>query len=277
MGYLEFRAENMDAARKWYQQAMELDAQSYLAPYYYAKLCMISAAMDHPDEVETNLLAATKLNPAFAAAYDELATFYALHHEKLDQAHMMDLRAAQLDPANFHYRFNTANVLTEQKKYSDALTVMKVAMGLTKTPEEVALAQERIKQLEQYQAPQVQPAEESRRGAASETGAAAAAAFPAPKHPTEEPREPALMAKGVIQGVQCSEPAVIELKVVGDGKIFSLYSNDYFAITFRATNYTPEGEIHPCSDLEGAKASVKYSTTSDKTVDGQILSVELSR
>jgi hypothetical protein len=98
-----------------------------------------------------------------------------------------------------------------------------------------------------------------------------------PKHPTEEPRGPRLVAKGVIQDVQCSEPASIELRIEDAGKGVSLYSNNYYAISYSATNYTPEGEIHPCTDLEGMKASIEYAATADKTIDGQILSVQLTR
>jgi hypothetical protein len=100
---------------------------------------------------------------------------------------------------------------------------------------------------------------------------------PAPKHPTEEPRGPKYLAKGVIKGVQCTDPSMIELKVEGAGKEISLYSNNYFQIAYSASNFTPEGDIHPCTDLEGMKASVQYAVTSDKTVDGQILSVELTK
>jgi hypothetical protein len=77
--------------------------------------------------------------------------------------------------------------------------------------------------------------------------------------------------------VQCTNPSTIELKVAEGGKAVSLYSNNYYDIAFSASNFTPEGEIHPCADLAGMKASIQYFATSDKTVDGQILSIELTR
>ena len=57
----------------------------------------------------------------------------------------------------------------------------------------------------------------------------------------------------------------------------SLYSNNYYDIPFSASNFTPQGDIHPCTDLEGMKASIQYFATSDKTVDGQILAIQLSK
>jgi hypothetical protein len=85
------------------------------------------------------------------------------------------------------------------------------------------------------------------------------------------------VADGVIRGVRCTAPAQLELKVEGSTKGFSLYSNNYFKIDFTAVNFKPEGEIHPCRDLEGMKARVQYSETSSKLIDGQILSIELSK
>ena len=85
------------------------------------------------------------------------------------------------------------------------------------------------------------------------------------------------MVNGVIRNVHCIPPALLELKVESAGKGVSLYSNNYFKVAFTAANYIPEGEIHPCSDLEGKKARVQYSEVSNKSIDGQILSIELSK
>ena len=43
MGYLKFREGDMQAARKWYGEAVKLDSQSYLAHYYYAAMSMQSS------------------------------------------------------------------------------------------------------------------------------------------------------------------------------------------------------------------------------------------
>ena len=38
MGYLKYREGDMEAARRWYGEAVQLDSQSYLAHYYYAAI-----------------------------------------------------------------------------------------------------------------------------------------------------------------------------------------------------------------------------------------------
>jgi hypothetical protein len=83
-------------------------------------------------------------------------------------------------------------------------------------------------------------------------------------------------ARGVLHAVRCGPPSALELEVDGPKKI-ALYANDYYKITFMAMNYKPDGEIHPCSDLEGKHAIVLYAVTDDKTAAGEILSVALSR
>jgi hypothetical protein len=77
--------------------------------------------------------------------------------------------------------------------------------------------------------------------------------------------------------VKCSDPAVIEFRVEGANKSVTLYSNDYLKIEFTARGFTPQGAIHPCDDMEGMRARVQYAESSDKTVDGQVIAMELRK
>lgn len=277
MGFLELRAGKLDAARSWYEQAMQLDSQSYLAHYHYAAISMNSSLPVKQEDIEASLRTAIKLNPGFAPAYDLLASFYGRRHEKLDEAHLLNVQSTQLDPGNLQYRLNTASLLQEADRSSDALLVLKAAAPLARTPEQAATVDARIQSLQQQVARE--PAGTGARTAppATESAGMSLPHLSAPKHPTEEPSGPKRTATGVIQGVQCSDPSTIELRVQNGSAAVSLYSNNYYDVRFSAANFTPEGEIHPCADLEGMKASVQYTATSDKTVDGQILSVELSK
>jgi Tfp pilus assembly protein PilF len=283
MGFLEFRAGNLESARQWYEQAVQLDSQSYVAHYYYAAISMRSGAAVPAGQIEASLQAAIKLNPKFAPSYDALEMFYGMHHEKLDEAHMMNLRAAALDPANLGFRLNTAMVLQQEDRYKDAISVLKSSTGLAKTPEEAATLDIRIKQLEEYQQRHAETGALTKQARPEYTGSTASAtgvkaiSLPAPKHPTETQHGSKQTAQGVIHEVQCTDPSSIELKVEASGKAASLYSNNYYEIPFSASNFTPAGEIHPCTDLEGMKASIQSFATSDKTVDGQILSIGLSK
>jgi tetratricopeptide (TPR) repeat protein len=281
MGYLEFREGNLEAARKWYEQAVKLDSHSYLAHYYFATISMRGEDSNPSAEVEASLRTAIKLNPTFAPAYDQLAVFYGMRREKLDEAHLLNLQAAQLDPGNLGYRMNAANVLMTAGRYKDAIAGLQLAVSIAKTPEEVASVQNRIAQIQQYQAG-VEQAEQANRRAAENAQSHGGTGLtgpnpPPPKYSNEAPHGPRHTANGVIRDVRCTMPSLLELKIEDSGKGVSLYSNNYFKIEFTAANFRPQGDMHPCTDLEGMKARVQYSETSNKSVDGQILSIELSQ
>jgi tetratricopeptide (TPR) repeat protein len=298
MGYLEFHDGKQDAARKWYEQAVKLDSQSYLANYYFAAMSFASSDAATQGEAEACLQAAIKINPRFAPAYDQLASLYAMQRKKLDEAHILNLQAVGLEPANVGYRINTANVLLESGRAGDAVRVLQAAAGVAKTPGDLSMIAGQLAQMEQIQATQqsVEAAVRDTKDMSAAPGAPAGKvatrlssvadfgsggqtiieAAP-PKHPNEEPHAPWHMAKGVIQNVRCSDPAILEITISDTGKAVSLYNNNYYRIEFTASNFTPEGEIHPCKDLQGMKASVKYAETTDKLIDGQVVAIELSR
>ena len=65
------------------------------------------------------------------------------------------------------------------------------------------------------------------------------------------------------------------LSVEQAGITISLYSNDYRHVDNSAINYTPPGTMNPCTMMEGMKARVVYAEVSDKSIAGQIVSIEL--
>jgi predicted Zn-dependent protease len=284
MGYLEFRQGNLAEAQKWYEQAVKLNSQSFLAYYYFAAITMNGGQLDseNKSQVENSLRTAIKLNPSFAPAYDQLAVFYGMRRENLDEAHTLVLNAVQLDPGNLHYRLSTANILLQMQRPTDAIAVLQNAASLAKTPDEVGSVQNLLEAAQQYQASR-QQLEQSRatqeiqssgtQGQSSAQATLSTAKQPAP----EEPHGPRFGVKGTIKDVQCSLPAIMELKVEGDGKTLPLHSNNYFKIQFTALNFTPGGELHPCTDLEGMNANVEFFEAFGKSSEGQIFSIELRK
>ena len=281
MGSLAFRDGDRDAARTWYQQAVKLDSQSYLAHYYFAAMSMNGGDLSNQSEVESSLRAAIRLNPSFAPPYDLLANLFSMRHENLDEAHMLNLQAIALDPGNVIFRMNAASVLMTMSRYADAASVLRTATKVAKTPNEVGMVESRLKQIEQIQSL-----------GASDTAMITAAPsgvvdvqtaekvvdiVPPPKHPTEPPSGPKHVAVGVIRAVECSYPAVIDFQIQTTGKPVSLYSNDYFKLDVTAANFTPAESMNPCKDIDGMKAKVQYAESSDKTVDGQAISIELRK
>ena len=283
MGYLEFRQGNLAEARKWYEQAVKLNSQSFLAYYYFAAITMNAGQLDsdNKSQVENSLRTAIKLNPSFAPSYDQLAVFYGMRHENLDEAHTLVLNAVQLDPGNLHYRLTTANILLQMQRPADAIAVLQNASSLAKTPDEVSSVQNLLEAAQQYQASReqleqpraTQGIQPTAQGQSSAQATLGNAKQPAP----EEQHGPRHGVKGTIKDVQCSLPAIMELKVEGDGKMLPLHSNNYFKIQFTALNFTPGGELHPCTDLEGMKANVEFFEISGKSSEGQIFSIELRK
>lgn len=284
MGYLAFRDGKLTEAKKWYAQAVGLDSQSFIAQYYFGALSLKDG--ETGSQVEASLRAAIRLNARFAPAYDALAAMYGRRRENFDEAHMLSVQAVQLEPGNVQYRLDAANILMEQEQYDNAVRVLEAAKTVAKTPQELEIVEARLGQVQLYrgemaQAEKQRAAEQTMVQDVPNSSAAPTAnqvnQEPALQHPTEKPHGAKLTVQGVIHGVQCSYPAVIDLQVASAKGTVKLYNNNYYEIEYSAVNFKPEGDIHPCNDLEGAKAKVRYFVTADKTADGQIIGIELSK
>jgi Tfp pilus assembly protein PilF len=279
MGSLELAADHREEARNWYEQAVNLDSQNYLAHYYFASLSMGSIREDDA-AIEASLRTAIRLNPRFAPAYDRLASFLATKRQKLDEAHMLNLQAIALDPGNLNYRMNAANVFMSQDRYPDALNALRIAQKVARNPAETAKVEEEMKQVEQFLQARSEAETNVKRIAAEQVRAVnqtpTVVALP-PMHPTEPPNGPKHTVEGVIQNVSCGYPSVLEFSVVNAKTTASLYINDFFKLEVTASGFTPSGSLNPCHDLQGMKAHVQYAESSDKTIDGQVIAVELEK
>jgi tetratricopeptide (TPR) repeat protein len=277
MGMLALRQNDQAEARKWYAQAVKLDSKSYLAHYYFAAMSMSQGSSEDAD-VESSLRQAIALNPTFAPAYNQLAMYYGMRHEHMDDALKLITKAVQLDPASIGYRLNAASVLEGMGHFEEAEKVLQTALKVARNPQDASMVQERISQVAQISASMAQ------------RGNAVVSAEPAgspqvvvvnketgPKHPTEPPTGPKHTAEGVIKGVTCGYPSTLEFQVVSPKKTVSVYTNNYYQLEVSALGFTPTGSISPCSDFEGRSAKVQYAESSDKTVDGQVISVELHK
>lgn len=288
MGFLKLHENDSVAATKWYGEAVQLDSHSYLAYYYYSTLSM-QAGVDGQDEaIESSLKTSIKLNPNFAPSYDALAQFYAMHHEKSEEAHAMNVKAISLEPANLNYRLNAAQVLMQDRQMEDALSVLKAAMSVAKTPSDKQRVQDRIGGIQSYQAAL------ARAGTINSNAPSSANATTAdgkivtvtqnssdggPKYP-DDATGARHTAKGIIRNVHCTYPAVITLSLdpaARPAKPVALYSNNYFKVVYTTANYVEKKDLLPCSDIEGMKARIEYTEVSDKTMSGRIVSIELSK
>jgi tetratricopeptide (TPR) repeat protein len=281
LAFLASRDGDMNTARKSYEEAAKVDQGSYLANYYYAQTAMRDGSGANDPEVESSLRAAIRINPNFAPAYDTLAGLLAMRHENLDEAHTLLLHAVQLEPRNLAYRMNASSELMTMSRYDDAAAVLREALKVASSPRDVAMVNGRLKQIESIQALGARPSAmitAPPAGVVDMQAAESVVTFEqAPKHPTEPANGPKHQATGVIRGVQCTPPAVIEFRVENGKKPVLLYSNNYFKIDLTVLGFTPSGDMNPCKDFEGMKARIQYAESSDKTVDGQVIAVELRK
>jgi Tfp pilus assembly protein PilF len=242
MGFLALRDGHRDEARKWYGEAVKLDSQNYLAQYNFATLSMGRGGTEEGKEIEASLRAAIRLNPRFSPAYGELAT-----------------------------------VLVSKEQYSDAEAVLQDSVKTAKNSAEARGAQLRITQIEQMRSARAQAGAIARAEYHAQSTDSSGVVELVQLHPTEPPNGPKHEMIGVIRGVQCSYPAVIEFRVEGAKKAVSVYSNNYYNLEITALGFTPEGDLNPCTGMEGMKARVQYAESSDKTVDGQAVAIELRK
>ena len=288
MGLLEFRAGHPEEARKWYEQAVKLDSQDYLAHYYFASLAMETPGETDDKAIEASLRAAIALNPRFAPSYDRLAVFLSTRHENLDEAHLLSLRAVTLDPGNVFYRMNCANVLLAMQRYDDAENVLKSAGKVAKSPGEVAMVGTQIELIERFRKQRAEA--EAERNAKDTTGVVTLigeepasngmaqqvtlVAKP-PEHPTVPDTGRKHIAVGTMRGVSCSPPMVLEFRLeTAAGKSLALYNNSFDKLDLSALKAIP-GTVNPCADFEGKNAEVEYVDSPDKTVNGEVIAVML--
>lgn len=243
MGFLELREGHREEARKWYGETVKLGSQNYLAYYYYASLSNELGGAEEKKEIEESLRAAIRLNPRFSEAYEPLAS-----------------------------------VLMSEDRTEGAIAVLQALAKATTRPAEVAAAQKRIAQIKQMQAALAQENADAKAQADVQAKAVLVAEEEArPRHPTEPPDGSKHEMIGVIRSVRCSYPAVIEFQVEDAKRRVSLYSNDYFKLDFSTLGLTIEGNLSPCTGIEGMKARVQYAESSDKSVDGQAIAIELRK
>jgi len=281
MGFLEFRAGHRDEARKWYEQAVKLDSQNYIAHYYFAAIAMNTGAASPGDDaqVESSLRAAIKLNPSFAPAFDRLAAFEGMRRRNLDEAHLMALTATQLDPGNVGYRVTGASVLMQMDRGTDAVAVLRGALRLAKSPEETAMVQNVLLHAEEYATARDREKEQDRRVAeeekveAQEDAASGESAGTAEEGP---PKGPHRFLIGALQNVHCHAQR-IDLTIAAKGKTMALHSGNYYKIAFSSLGFMPKGDLNPCKDIEGMSAKVEYVESSAKSAAPYVVAIELHK
>jgi len=300
MGYLELRENHLEEARRWFSEAVRLDARSTYALYYYATMLMESSEGGRPpDEVEKSLRAAIQIDPTFAPASSALATFYAQRAEKLEEAERLGARAVELDPSILAFRLNLAFVLLRRDRPGDAIRVLESALKIVKTPAETEQVNMRLESARRFQEalasrralppqnPEVSPpalrrhSEEisppvlrRRSGESQPEKSGSTPAAPGKSPPARGPRD---MLDGTITEVTCSLPTHMDLTLASSAGKFHLHSEDYLKVEYSAVGFEPAGELVPCTGLRGRRARVFFYDLKGRPNEGDLISVELRK
>ena len=283
MGELTYREGNIGAARDWYAKAVALDSKSFLANYYYAALSMSTGGGD--PRIEASLRTAIRLNPRFAPSYDMLAQLCSRQPEKTDEARQLELNAIQLDPSNLNYRLNAASLHERRGDYDSAKRVLEAARPLARNEGSSSMLEARLREIDLMHSSQAkdasiptQPAEPTS-GSNTTTRTIFHVRAEPPKHPTEPTSGPRHEVTGSIRSVSCSGGSSLELTLEDPGspKPVVLYTNDRTNMDLTTTNFDLPDKMDPCDALKGYQAEAHYTESSDKTVDGQILSLKLHK
>ena len=276
-GYLEFHEGNVEEAKKWYEQAVQLDSQSFLAHYYFAVMTMDGGPGADPQRVESSLRTAIKLNPSFDPAFDRLAVLLATQHKNLDEARMAELTAISLEPSKVGYRINMANILMMMNNTKGALQVLDAAAKVGKTETDVeAVENARTNVLLYTEQPEVPG--QTNTSETDGTVTATASEVPVPRLRRREfvAKGPHQFLVGVLKSVRCDSPA-LDLTVSAANKQISVHGDNYYKIHFSTLGFEPSGELNPCRDLENRPAKVEYVESADPSAPAQLLSVELRK
>ncbi len=283
LGYMEFRQGHLDEARKAYEHAVKLDSQSYLAHYYFAAISTHNGAPDAADEpaIEASFRSAIRLNPKFAPAYGGVAALFGMRHENLEEAHTLSLMAVQLEPTDVEYRVTAGNILMQMHQTANAIVVYKNALKLAKTPMEAEQTQNALENAEQYQE-MTEDAKIDADSAKNPSGLRMESAnvtptevhVQTPQHSLKGPRHE---AKGILENVQCSAPAQLEFNLAGQNRTTPFHSDNYYKVIFSVVGFTPEDELHPCTEIEKLHARVQFVDSTTKGEPGQVVAVELSK
>ena len=151
MGYLEFRRNKRDLARRWFEDAVGLGTESYISLYYYAVL-----ATENVEDTaawaraESSLKRAIEINPLFGPGYGQLAYEYVRRGEKLEEAIGIAQRSMELEPQNVIYLVNTGELLLRLNRVDEAREVGERVAAIATTTAERHMATAFLTELNGY-------------------------------------------------------------------------------------------------------------------------------
>jgi tetratricopeptide (TPR) repeat protein len=277
---IDMRERNTSGALKLYGEAVKHGANDPKLLSRYAYLILIAGASnENLKKAEAVLRSVIAQSPKYAPAYNQLADLLRIQPNRAEEARALELKAVDIDATNIHYRLTIANILLSEDKTDDARGVLVAAQKVATSPSDTASIDARIKEIDSLVKSREEAKAEMQRENASATAdtTGPVVATDAPKHPDEPATGPKHTIDGVIHDVTCSYPYQMDLSVVSVKKKYALYSLNYMKIDYSVFNFKSTDKLDPCKTMEGLQAQVVYAESSDKTVDGQVISILLKK
>ncbi len=151
MGYLEYRRNKRELAKRWFEDALGLGTGSYLSHYYYAVLATENIQdTDAWARAEGSLKRAIDINPLFGPGYGQLAYEYVRRGEKIEEAIDIARRSVELEPQNVIYLVNTGEILLRLNRLDEAREVGGRVAALVTTAAERQMAKAFLIDLNAY-------------------------------------------------------------------------------------------------------------------------------
>jgi hypothetical protein len=85
------------------------------------------------------------------------------------------------------------------------------------------------------------------------------------------------VAEGTIKDARCSGRTTLEFTLDSSTGVMHLYSDEYLKIPYNALNFTPQGVLNPCTDIQGLHARVAYHPAKSQPNQGEVVEIGLMR
>jgi tetratricopeptide (TPR) repeat protein len=282
LGLVAIRNQEWEEAEKWLGKAVALEAQNFLAHYYYASVTMrrlsegftFDAAQETLEKAERALRRTLELRPDFAPALQWLASLLMFQGESLEEAEKLAVKALSLEPRNIYARTTLAQIYARQDRIPQARQTILVALSGAR-PEERPMLELVRQQIEDHAARLAEREAWEREQKAAESQPVRAETL----EPTGVPREttsvsapttppPVGFLRGKVTAVACEKG--LTLTVLSSGRSFRFHRPDIERLA-QVSGTTVE---KLCSSA-GSAVSVNYYAQPREGFDGEVFLLEL--
>jgi tetratricopeptide (TPR) repeat protein len=293
MGLLSRRLQDYGLARKFFEQAANLDSGRFVAQYRAARSVLEQSRRDDLGLAEKYLRKSLAIQRQFAPALELLSQLLVQEESKGAEALEMAREAAEIEPGEWRYQLNLGRILAGLNQLDEAFRVGEELLGSASSEPERRQAEAllsgirdrrnavlREKSRTEEQRNWIAKAQEQRQKAGEaeapspEVGADRKNAPPAPS-----PAKPGNLAKtgGIIRSVRCEDPAIMDVVLDSDGKLQVLRAVNYYNVAYGALDGPPKSEFQPCEELQGKRVQIEFTTVTGQNYAGSIKTILIEK